>query len=177
MSTQEPDNPAEMMQRYDAIRRRLRPPHPVVPAQRVGRALPPPAPSAPPPEEVRREVLGRMKIAAVAAGQKYRLVADMTPTARDIEAARLSQHARDVAHVRRIQREVAEAYGVPRDDILSERRQKRVAEARQYAMWRARYETHLSLPQIGRLFLRDHTTVIHAVQRVDAQQGREAPRE
>jgi chromosomal replication initiation ATPase DnaA len=38
-------------------------------------------------------------------------------------------------------------------------------------MWLVAKETKLSFPQIGRLFNRDHSTVLHAVWRVDAIKG------
>jgi chromosomal replication initiator protein len=51
-------------------------------------------------------------------------------------------------------------------DLLSRRRSVRVARPRQVAMWLARHITPCSLPEIGRAFNRDHTTVMHAIDRV-----------
>jgi chromosomal replication initiator protein len=52
---------------------------------------------------------------------------------------------------------------------LSERRARAVARPRQAAMWIAKQITTRSLPDIGRRFGgRDHTTVLHAVRRIEA---------
>ena len=54
-------------------------------------------------------------------------------------------------------------------DLLSERRNRAVARPRQAAMWLAKQLTTRSLPDIGRRFGgRDHTTVLHAVRRIEA---------
>jgi chromosomal replication initiator protein len=67
-----------------------------------------------------------------------------------------------------IQKAVAEHYGLRQADLLSERRNRAIARPRQAAMWLAKQMTTRSLPDIGRRFGgRDHTTVIHAVRRID----------
>jgi chromosomal replication initiator protein len=67
-----------------------------------------------------------------------------------------------------IQRKVAEYYKVRMSDLLSARRSKDVARPRQIAMYLAKRFTPRSLPEIGRKFGgRDHTTVIHAVKRIE----------
>ncbi len=67
-----------------------------------------------------------------------------------------------------IQKAVAEHYGLRQADLLSERRNRAIARPRQAAMWLAKQMTTRSLPEIGRRFGgRDHTTVIHAVRRID----------
>jgi chromosomal replication initiator protein len=54
-------------------------------------------------------------------------------------------------------------------DLLSERRNRAIARPRQAAMWLAKQLTTRSLPDIGRRFGgRDHTTVLHAVRRIEA---------
>ncbi len=71
--------------------------------------------------------------------------------------------------VDKIQRVVARHYGVTRTDILSQRRTAAVVRPRQVAMYLAKTMTLRSLPEIGRLFGgRDHTTVLHAVRKIDA---------
>ena len=55
------------------------------------------------------------------------------------------------------------------DDMLSKRRSRAIARPRQAAMYLAKTLTTRSLPDIGRRFGgRDHTTVIHAVKRIEA---------
>lgn len=67
-----------------------------------------------------------------------------------------------------IQKAVAEHYGLRQADLLSERRNRAIARPRQGAMWLAKQLTTRSLPDIGRRFGgRDHTTVIHAVRRIE----------
>ncbi|HXV00932.1 MAG TPA: chromosomal replication initiator protein DnaA [Caulobacteraceae bacterium] len=68
-----------------------------------------------------------------------------------------------------IQKAVAEHYRLKQADLLSERRTRAVARPRQAAMWLAKQLTTRSLPDIGRRFGgRDHTTVLHAVRRIEA---------
>ena len=68
-----------------------------------------------------------------------------------------------------IQRRVADYYHLKLADLLSARRAREVARPRQVAMYLAKRLTPRSLPEIGRRFgNRDHTTVMHAVKRIDA---------
>ena len=67
-----------------------------------------------------------------------------------------------------IQKTVAEHYALKQADLISERRARAVARPRQVAMWLAKQITTRSLPDIGRRFGgRDHTTVLHAVRRIE----------
>lgn len=66
-----------------------------------------------------------------------------------------------------IQKTVAEYYKVKVVDLLSKRRSRFLARARQVAMALAKELTNHSLPEIGDAFGgRDHTTVLHAVRKV-----------
>jgi chromosomal replication initiator protein len=68
-----------------------------------------------------------------------------------------------------IQRVVARQYNVSRSDLLCSRRTANVVRPRQVAMYLAKILTLRSLPEIGRHFGgRDHTTVLHAVRKMDA---------
>jgi chromosomal replication initiator protein len=74
-----------------------------------------------------------------------------------------------------IQAVVARKYAVRRADMLSARRTANVVRPRQIAMYIAKTLTPRSLPEIGRLFGgRDHTTVLHAVRKIEALAGRDA---
>ena len=65
-------------------------------------------------------------------------------------------------------RKVADHYNLRLTDILSPRRARSVARPRQVAMFLAKTLTSKSLPEIGRRFGgRDHTTVIHAVKKIE----------
>jgi chromosomal replication initiator protein len=67
-----------------------------------------------------------------------------------------------------IQKLVASHYSVTRADILSSRRTAIVVKPRQVAMYLAKALTLRSLPEIGRRFGgRDHTTVLHAVRKIE----------
>ncbi len=70
--------------------------------------------------------------------------------------------------IENIQKTVADYYKIKVADILSKRRSRSVARPRQVAMALAKELTNHSLPEIGNAFGgRDHTTVIHAVRKVD----------
>jgi chromosomal replication initiator protein len=67
-----------------------------------------------------------------------------------------------------IQRKVAEHFNMRVSDMHSERRARAVARPRQVAMFLAKSLTSRSLPEIGKKFGgRDHTTVMHAVKKVE----------
>lgn len=74
-----------------------------------------------------------------------------------------------------IQRIVARQYNVSRSDLLSSRRTANVVRPRQVAMYLSKVLTLRSLPEIGRRFGgRDHTTVLHAVRKIEALTGNDA---
>lgn len=67
---------------------------------------------------------------------------------------------------------VADYYKIKVSDILSKRRTRSVARPRQMAMALAKELTNNSYPEIGNSFGgRDHTTVIHAVRKVEELRG------
>jgi chromosomal replication initiator protein len=73
-----------------------------------------------------------------------------------------------------IQGETCRHYGISIAELRSQKRTKRVVGPRQVAMYLARELTDSSLPSIGRAFGgRDHTTVMHAVQKVARQMADE----
>ena len=61
---------------------------------------------------------------------------------------------------------VCRYYQLSKDDINGTSRIKAIAMARQIAMYLCREMTDLSLPKIGELFGRDHTTVMYACKKV-----------
>lgn len=63
--------------------------------------------------------------------------------------------------------ETGKCYGIEVSDIMSTSRTKEVTMARQVSMYIIRQLTKLSLPEIGRVFGRDHTTVIHSLEKVE----------
>ncbi len=67
-----------------------------------------------------------------------------------------------------IQRAVSTHFEVKQLDLISARRAVAIARPRQIAMYLAKRLTTRSLPEIGRKFgNRDHSTVIHAVKRIE----------
>ena len=66
-----------------------------------------------------------------------------------------------------IQKKVAEYFSISVKEMQSSRRARNVARPRQIAMYLAKQLTSRSLPEIGRKFDRDHTTVMHAVRKVE----------
>ena len=74
--------------------------------------------------------------------------------------------------IEEIQRVVSRQYNVSRGDLLSSRRTANVVRPRQIAMYLAKTLTLRSLPEIGRRFGgRDHTTVLHAVRKIEGLVG------
>jgi chromosomal replication initiator protein len=70
--------------------------------------------------------------------------------------------------IEEIQRKVASHFNIRIADMHSARRSRSIARPRQIAMYLAKQLTQRSLPEIGRKFGgRDHTTVMHAVKKVD----------
>ena len=88
-------------------------------------------------------------------------------TAQDVLKDLLRANSRQVT-IEEIQKRVAEHYNIKFGDMHSPRRARAVARPRQVAMYLAKALTSRSLPEIGRKFGgKDHTTVMHAVKRVE----------
>ncbi|HMB48547.1 MAG TPA: chromosomal replication initiator protein DnaA, partial [Afifellaceae bacterium] len=67
-----------------------------------------------------------------------------------------------------IQKIVARHYNVSKHDLLSARRTRTIVRPRQIAMYLAKTMTPRSFPEIGKRFGgRDHTTVLHAVRKIE----------
>lgn len=64
-------------------------------------------------------------------------------------------------------REVARFHNIEESLIRSPQKSKGTVEARQLAMYLVRKLTNLSLPDIGKEFNRDHTTVLHSINKVE----------
>jgi chromosomal replication initiator protein len=68
-----------------------------------------------------------------------------------------------------IQKTVARHYNISKDDMISSRRTAAVVRPRQIAIYLAKILTLRSLPEIGRRFgNRDHTTILHAVRKIES---------
>jgi chromosomal replication initiator protein len=79
-----------------------------------------------------------------------------------------------VITVSQIQKVVGDHFGLKVDELKAKKRTKNIAFARQIAMYLTRELTDLSLPKIGDAFGgRDHTTVIHACEKVAEEMAKD----
>ena len=115
-------------------------------------------------------------------GAVSRLLARATLTGAALTVEMAEDAIRDLVRTREpkrvkiedIQKLVATHYNVSRADILSSRRTATVVRPRQIAMYLAKVLTLRSLPEIGRRFGgRDHTTVLHAVRKIEGLAGKD----
>ncbi len=115
-------------------------------------------------------------------GALIRIVAFSSLTNREISVDLASEALKDIISNKNskqitaalIQDVVASYYNLRIDDFKSKRRTRNVAFPRQIAMYLARKLTDLSLPKIGEEFGgRDHTTVIHAYEKISADLERD----
>ncbi|WP_297691550.1 chromosomal replication initiator protein DnaA [Phenylobacterium sp.] len=119
-----------------------------------------------------RELEGALNTLVARVGSQ--LAALTLDDAQSILRPHLSCNERRVT-VDMIQKLVAEHYSLKQADLISERRARAVARPRQVAMWIAKQVTTRSLPDIGRRFGgRDHTTVLHAVRRIESLKSEDA---
>ena len=109
-------------------------------------------------------------------GALNRLLAHSKLTSQPVTLEMAEREVRDLIRpqepkrvkIEEIQRIVARQYNVSRADLLSSRRTANVVRPRQVAMYLAKTLTLRSLPEIGRRFGgRDHTTVLHAVRKIE----------
>ena len=78
-------------------------------------------------------------------------------------------HNNKSINVESIQNIVAVYFNLNIHEMLSPRKSRSLARPRQIAMYLAKQHTTNSLPEIGRKFSnRDHTTVIHAVKKIES---------
>ena len=74
-----------------------------------------------------------------------------------------------IVTVEQIQKVVADHYGIPEEAMRVRKRTSSIAYPRQIAMFLAREHTGLSLTELGNRFGgRDHTTVMHAIEKISA---------
>ena len=113
-----------------------------------------------------RELEGALNQIVAAQGLEKRplSVDEAAATIRDLVA---ESHTRQVM-IEDVLRAIIGHFNVPRQELLSARRHKSVVYPRQIGMYLAKTLTTRSLPEIGRKFGgRDHTTVLHAVRKIE----------
>ena len=64
---------------------------------------------------------------------------------------------------------IARRYGLTLEDLKGSELRRDVSQPRQHAMWSIRRIFGWSLPQIGRYFGRDHTTILHGIRQHEAR--------
>lgn len=107
-------------------------------------------------------------------GSLTRVIAFASLTGRTIDLALAEEALRDILSVRDPKRITGEViikavsnyYSVSVEDIKSQKRKREIALPRQVAMYLTRELTPLSLPAIGDVFGRDHTTVMHSYDKI-----------
>ena len=62
---------------------------------------------------------------------------------------------------------VCKFYGLDENTLRGTQKTKRIAEARQIAAYLIRKLTNLSTPDIGKEFNRDHTTILHSINKIE----------
>jgi chromosomal replication initiator protein len=70
--------------------------------------------------------------------------------------------------IRGIPELVAKHFGITPNALLSRKQDRKLARPRQVAMWLACRVTLATMAEVARYFERDHKTVAHAVQRINA---------
>lgn len=107
-------------------------------------------------------------------GSLTRVIAYAQLTGRPMNTELAEEALRDVFSIKDqrritgdlIQQAVADYFGVTVADMKAKRRNREISIPRQIAMYLTREMTELSLTQIGLCFNRDHTTVIHACEKI-----------
>ena len=108
-------------------------------------------------------------------GALNRIIAHTTLVGRPVSLESIQEVLADILRsserrvsIEHIQKRVAEHFNIRFSEMSSARRARAVARPRQVAMYLAKRLTSRSLPEIGRQFgNRDHTTVMHAIRKVE----------
>ena len=115
-------------------------------------------------------------------GALNRVIAHSTLVGRDVTLETVQEVLQDLLRandrritIEEIQIRVAQHFNIKVAEMHSPRRARAVARPRQVAMYLAKQLTSRSLPEIGRKFgNRDHTTVMHAVRKIEELRAKDA---
>ena len=80
------------------------------------------------------------------------------PLSEDIAKSEMTSEA--------ILKTIGSLYGVSLEQLIGERRHARLSLARHVAMYLFKIDLRMSLPQIGKVLNRDHTSVLHGYRRI-----------
>ena len=112
-----------------------------------------------------RELQGALN-RVIASCQFHRLTPDINNT-KKILADLIANPIKKAITPKEIITTVASFYDISARDLIKKGRKKEIVKPRQIAMYLMRSETNVSYPNIGeRLGGRDHTTVMHAVEKI-----------
>ena len=109
-------------------------------------------------------------------GSLIRLIAYASLTGAPVSLPLAQEVLRNLLHrdeqrvsIAMVQKFIANYYRLKLADIKGRNSSRSVAGPRQIAMFLCRTLTDCSLPQIGKSFGRDHSTVVHSIRKVEAQ--------
>ena len=109
-------------------------------------------------------------------GSLIRLIAYASLTGSFISLSLAQDVLRNILHrdeqpvtIDMIQKFIANYYRLKLADLKGRNSSKAIARPRQIAMFLCRTLTDASLPQIGKSFGRDHSTVVHSIRKVEGQ--------
>ena len=109
-------------------------------------------------------------------GSLIRLIAYASLTGSPVSLPLAQEVLRNILHrderrvsIDMVQKFIANYYRLKLSDIKGRNSSKAMAGPRQIAMFLCRTLTDASLPQIGKHFSRDHSTVVHSIRKVEAQ--------
>jgi chromosomal replication initiator protein len=74
-----------------------------------------------------------------------------------------------------IMEETAKYFGLTVDDLTSKSRSRPLTTARHVAMYLVRECTGMTLPKIGEIFARDHTTALHGINKINSSMRNREP--
>lgn len=80
---------------------------------------------------------------------------------------KIEKRARNAKEITDIMCIIAEEFGLTLNELKSEQRSRNIAWPRAIAWWLSRRHTQSSLPQIGNLYNKDHTTILTGCRRVE----------
>lgn len=89
------------------------------------------------------------------------------PTSNAIQKLRKTKSGAIATDDKTILNTIVEYFGISQSIILTKTRKREVVYPRQLAMYFMAYYTLLSLKQIGEMFGKDHTTVIHSIDAIE----------
>jgi len=121
----------------------------------------------PEPEPVVEEPAVKIEAAIRALIKKQKREADAKSRARQVQLG--------AARGEEIIKAVCIYFDISRIDLISPRRDREVHNPRMVAMWLCRRLTTSGYPTLGRLFERDHTSVIHSCRKMDLLISKRAP--